>query len=61
MIHDVRTAWRWFSVQATVAVGTLAAASDYFPQFHDYMPAGWVKWAALAILVARMVKQKEGP
>ena len=58
MIHDFRDAWKWLSVQAAIIVGIIAAASDYFPQFREYLPEGWVKYAAVAIIVARMIKQK---
>lgn len=61
MMHDVRAAWRWLSVQAAIIVAALATASEYLPEVREYLPDGWVKWAALAILVARMVKQKERP
>lgn len=60
MIHSPKAAWRWFSVQATIAVGLLAAASDFLPEIKEHLPEGWYKWAALLILAARLIKQK-GP
>ena len=47
---------KW-SVWLTVATGTLATAYEYLPAAQQYLPEGWFKYAAAAILVARVLKQ----
>ena len=48
-----------WSVHLTGLVSILAFAYDYLETAHKYLPDGWFKWAALAILVARVIKQGE--
>ena len=56
-IPDWRDAWRFFSVWAAGATAVLATVYDYLPDIRAYVPDGWVKWAALLIIAARIVHQ----
>jgi hypothetical protein len=57
LIPDWRDAWRFLSVQLAAAIALLAAAYDYLPVIRDYVPEGWVKWAALLIIAGRVLHQ----
>lgn len=58
LIPDWRQAWRFLSVQAAAALALLAAAYDYLPAVREYLPDGWMKWAALLVIAARIMNQK---
>jgi hypothetical protein len=58
LIPDWRQAWRFFSVQAAAALALLAAAYDYLPAVREYLPEGWMKWAALLVIAARILNQQ---
>lgn len=45
-------------LQEAVVIALLATAYDYMPAIRDYVPEGWVKWAALLIIAARVAHQK---
>ena len=57
-IPEWRQAWRFLSVQAAAALALLAAAYDYLPAVREYLPDGWMKWAALLVIAARIMNQK---
>ncbi len=57
LIPDWRQAWRFLSVQFAAAIALLATAYDFLPVIRDYVPEGWVKWAALAIIAGRVLHQ----
>lgn len=59
LIDNWRAAWRMLSVQAAAILAVLAAAYDYMPTLHTYLPDGWVKYAALLVIVARIIKQPQ--
>lgn len=58
LIPDWRQAWRFLSVQLAAVIALLATAYDYLPAIRDYVPEGWVKWAALLIIAARVMNQR---
>ncbi len=58
LVPDWRHAWRFLSVQLAAVIALLATAYDYLPAFRDYVPEGWVKWAALLIIAARVMNQR---
>lgn len=58
LIPDWRHAWRFLSVQLAAVIALLATAYDYLPAIRDYVPEGWVKWAALLIIAARVMNQR---
>jgi len=58
LIPDLRNAWRFLSVQVSAGIVLLATAYDYLPAVRDYLPEGWVKWAALLVIAARILNQK---
>lgn len=57
LIDDARRAWRFLSVQLAALLALVATAWDYMPALQQYLDPAWVKYAALAILVARLWKQ----
>jgi hypothetical protein len=57
LTDNLKTSYKLFSVQAAALVGMLAAAYDYLPVMKDYLPDGWMKYAVILIIAARMVPQ----
>ena len=58
LVPDWRHAWRFLSVQLAAVIALLATAYDYLPAIRDYVPEGWVKWAASLIIAARVMNQR---
>lgn len=59
LVEDWNHAHTWLSVQLASLLVFLDLAYDYLPALKDYLPEGWVKYIALAIIVCRVIKQKE--
>ncbi len=57
LIDNWREAHKFLSVQLAALVAVLSLAYDYLPAVQQYLPQGWVKWAAAAIIVGRVLKQ----
>ena len=57
LINEWHKAWKYLSVQIAALLAMLATAWDYIPSLQQYLDPAWVKYAALAILVARVVNQ----
>ena len=57
LIDDWKDAWKFLSVQLAAALALLDTAYEYLPAVQTYLPEGWVKWIALAIIVGRIIKQ----
>ncbi|MDR3323258.1 MAG: hypothetical protein LBS89_03540 [Zoogloeaceae bacterium] len=58
LIPDWRLAWRFSSIWLAAATALLSTAYDYLPAIREAIPDGWVKWAAIAIIAARIVHQR---
>lgn len=56
-IEEWRKAHKYLSVQIAALTGLVAMAYDYLPAIHQYLPEGWVKYAAAAIILARIINQ----
>lgn len=59
LIENWRKAYQMLSVQVAFLLGVVATAYEYLPALQSYLPDGWVKWAALAVVLARIVKQEK--
>ena len=59
LIEDWKQSWKFLSVQLAVALALLDTAYEYLPAIQSYLPVGWVKWMALAIIVGRIIKQQK--
>ena len=57
LIDDWKDSWKFLSVQLAAALALLDTAYEYLPAVQTYLPEGWVKWIALAIIVGRAIKQ----
>lgn len=57
LIDNWRQAHKFLSVQIAALVAVLSLAYDYLPAVQQYLPQGWVKWAALAVILARVLHQ----
>jgi hypothetical protein len=57
LTKDWRECWKWLSVQLAAALALLSVAYDYLPALQQYLPDGWVKWFALAIIAGRVIHQ----
>ncbi len=60
LIEDWKQSWKFLSVQLAAALALLDVAYEYLPAVQSYLPEGWVKWIALTIIVARIIKQRNG-
>jgi len=59
LIEDWKQSWKFLSVQLAAALALLDVAYEYLPAVQSYLPEGWVKWMALSIIVARVIKQRK--
>lgn len=59
LIEDWKQSWKFLSVQLAAALALLDVAYEYLPAVQSYLPEGWVKWMALSIIMARIIKQRE--
>lgn len=57
LIDDWKRAWRLLSVQVAAVLVALELAGDYLPEIKEYLGDDFAKWAGLAIIVARVVRQ----
>lgn len=57
LIDDWKRAWRLLSVQAAAVLVALELAGDYLPEIKEYLGDDYAKWAGLAIIVARVIRQ----
>lgn len=57
LIDDWKRAWRLLSVQMAAALVALELAGDYLPEIKEYLGDDFGKWAGLAIIVARIIRQ----
>lgn len=57
LIEDWKRAWRLSTIWLAAALGLLDAAAEYLPMVKTYLPEGWVKYIAAAIILARVLKQ----
>lgn len=57
LIEDWTRAWRLLSVQLAALLAVLDAAYEYLPAVQQYLPEGWVRWLALAIIAGRVIRQ----
>lgn len=62
LVDDVRSAWRWISVQAMVAAGALQTAWEVLPpDLKSGIPPKLVTWITVGLLIlgiaGRLVKQ----
>ncbi len=60
LIEDWKQSWKFLSVQLAAAQALLDVAYEYLPAVQSYLPEGWVRWIALTIIVARVIKQRNG-
>ena len=59
LVDDWRKAHKWLTVWVAALIAVLAEAQDQLPLVREYLPDGWVKFAALAVIVARLYKQSK--
>ncbi len=57
LIDDWKRAWRLLSVQAAAVLVALELAGDYLPEIKEYLGDDFGKWAGLAIILARIIRQ----
>lgn len=57
LIEDWKRAYKLLTVQLAALLLALDVAYDYLPAIQQYLPADWVRWMALAILLGRVIRQ----
>ena len=60
IIDNIKDAPKFLSMWIAGGLGLAASAYEYLPAFRDYLDPTWVKYIALSILIARVVKQRAG-
>lgn len=59
LIPEWKRAYQYLSVQAAAGLAVLSAAYEYLPAVKEYLPEGWVKYAALVVIAARIIQQRQ--
>lgn len=57
LIDDARKAYRYLTVQLATLMAILATAWEFMPQVQQYLDPAWVKYFALAMILARVIRQ----
>lgn len=60
MVARWREAWRWGSVRLSLLLAGVAALEQSLPMLAAYLPAHWVSYTALAVVVARLLLVQTG-
>lgn len=58
IIEDWKRAWKFLTVWLAGVLVALELAQESLPIVKEYLPEGWVKYIAAAILIARFLNQK---
>ena len=64
LIDEWHRAHRYITVQLAALLGAIATAWQYVPEVREYVDPAWLKWFAVAMIVARVIGQpsvKNGP
>jgi hypothetical protein len=64
LIDEWRRAHKYLTVKLAVLLGAISTAWDYVPAVRDYLDPTWLKWFAVVMIVARVIKQdgvRNGP
>ncbi len=57
LIDNWKQCYKFLTVQISVLLGLIATAYEYIPMMKGYLPEGWVKYAFIAVIVARIINQ----
>ncbi|WP_147693363.1 hypothetical protein [Vogesella mureinivorans] len=58
LIENAGAAWRFWSVRLSAGIVAVAAAEPYLPTLKAVLPPAWYGYAAGAVMVARLFKQR---
>jgi hypothetical protein len=59
LIENWKQAYKMASIWVTSIVAFLAGLEPFIPKLAEFLPEGWVFFAALLIIAARLAKQKK--
>jgi len=59
LIEEWKSAHKFLTVQLAAVLAAVTTAWEYVPEVKDYLDPAWVKWFAVAMIVARVIKQGE--
>lgn len=59
LVDDWRHWHKWASVRWALLLLGLSELQEYLPGVKEYLPEKWVKYIAIAIVVARVLKGRE--
>ena len=59
LIEEWKSAHKLLTVQLAALLAAITTAWEYIPEVKDYLDPAWVKWFAVAMIVARVIKQGE--
>lgn len=52
--------WSKWSVHLLAACIAIAELAPYLPEVREHLPADWYRYAFMAVLAARIIRQKSG-
>lgn len=58
LVDDWRRWHKWASIRWAALLLGLLELQDYLPRIKEYLPDGWVKYFAFAIIIARLLKPR---
>ena len=59
LVPGWRQAYRWLSVQVALLVAIIGTVEASWPDLAALLPDGWARWGAVAVIVARIIRQQE--
>lgn len=59
VLSTIRNLSKSLSAWLLVFIATIAAIIDYIPAYAAYLPSDWVKYVALASLVAKVIQKSK--
>ena len=57
LIENWKQCHKFLTVQLSVLLAIVATAYEYLPMMKDHLPEGWMKYAFLIIIIARIISQ----
>ena len=61
LIDQWQCFYKLMTVWIAAAMIAVSTAYEYLPVFQQYLPEGWVRWMAGALILARIIRQSYQP
>lgn len=57
LIDEWKRAHQYLTVKLAALLALISTAWDYIPAVRDYLDPAWLKWFAIAMVLARVISQ----